>query len=394
MLVEKVHTSTKEFLTLLDHPLLVEEEQDHLQSISNSLHQFLLAKRNASTVDDHYDEVEQQLKQTKREKIDSEQSVKQACIRIMEQSEEQKQREQQLTDLLQSTTVTKLDHLRSEYKQQLERILTELEKKKQPLEQIEQAKKALLTIDNPLQSLSNKTNEWKKQTIKPPKRRRRSHKSNKASSKGGRHNNDNDNREPIQSEQPFHSRSSLPISNNKNKGCETTFHPILIDVFTHFTKAIQALDQWKKELERNVESSTTRLENVLKSIEEVKQQQQSDNINNNSDHTLQQQQLESIDNLHQSHLAELRRMKAILEKQQRLNELSDKRIDKEKQQREANKNCRSIAHELGDARDDGRSKSVIEALEKKREGGQVEQSENRSRSECPYEGDAYLSSRQ
>ena len=99
-----------------------------------------------------------------------------------------------------------------------------------------------------------------------------------------------------------------------------TFNSIIIDVFTHFTKGMQALDQWKKELERNVKSSTTRLENALKSIEEVKQQkEQSDNNDNlNPDHTL-QQQLESIDNLRQSHLAELRRMKAILEKQQRLN---------------------------------------------------------------------------
>ena len=271
MLVEKVHTCTEEFLTLLDHPLLTEEEQDHLLSTFNALDLFESANLNTSTVDDHYDEVEQQLKQTKREKIESEKSVKQACIRIMTEQSEGKQREQQLTDLLQSITVTKRDHLRSEYKQQVERILTELEKKKQPLEQIEQAKKALLMIDNPLQSLSNKTNEWKKQPIKPqqPPQRRRSHESNKARSKGGeaggRHSNDNDNRDPIQ-QQPFHSRSRL--LNNNNNDSETTFHPILIDVFTHFTIAMQALDQWKKDLERNVESSTSRLENALKSIEE------------------------------------------------------------------------------------------------------------------------------
>ena len=175
LLVEKVHTSTEEFLTLLDHPLLVEEEQDHLQSIFNVLDQFESEKLNTTTVDNHYDQVEQQLKRTKREKIESEQSVKQACLRMMEQSEGEQspQREQQLTDLLQSTTITKRDHLRSEYKQQLEHILTELEKKKQPFEQIKQAKKVLLTLDDPLQSLSNKTNEWKKQIMKPQQQQQR-----------------------------------------------------------------------------------------------------------------------------------------------------------------------------------------------------------------------------
>ena len=110
MLVEKVHTCTDEFLTLLDHPLLAEQEQVHLQSICNVLDQFESEKLNASKVDDHYDEVEQQLKQTKLEKIESEQRVKQACIRIMEQSE-QKQREQQLTDLLHRPTCTSSIHI-------------------------------------------------------------------------------------------------------------------------------------------------------------------------------------------------------------------------------------------------------------------------------------------
>ena len=53
------------------------------QSLFNVLDQFESAKLNTSKVDDPYDEVEPQLKRTKREKIESEQSVKQACTRIM-----------------------------------------------------------------------------------------------------------------------------------------------------------------------------------------------------------------------------------------------------------------------------------------------------------------------
>ena len=126
MLVKKVHSSIEEFHSLISHPLL--EEGDHLQSLFNVLDQFESAIIHAATVDDHYDEVEQQLKRTEREKIESEQSVKQTCTRIMvdqPEEEQQQEREQQLSDLLQSTTITKRDHLRSEYKQQLERILTE-----------------------------------------------------------------------------------------------------------------------------------------------------------------------------------------------------------------------------------------------------------------------------
>ena len=98
-------------------------ENDHddgcFISIFNVPDQFESAIIHAATVNDHYDEVEQQLKQMKREKIESEQSVKQACLRMMEQSEEAQQleREEQLTDLLQSTTVSKRDQVeQSEYR--------------------------------------------------------------------------------------------------------------------------------------------------------------------------------------------------------------------------------------------------------------------------------------
>ena len=132
------------------------------------------------TIDDHYDQAYQQMKLIKIKRIESEQIVKRECSRMMEQIEGIQQQQssspplsrsqsslssplaQQLTDFLQSDIISKRDHLRSEYKRQLEIVLNELEKKGHPFQHAEQAKNTLLMAEAHLQSLTVKANEWKK----------------------------------------------------------------------------------------------------------------------------------------------------------------------------------------------------------------------------------------